>query len=73
MKTVSGEAAHSKDIDTEAWKVTLQKILEDVDPKDCSRNRTFLQVPQFSGRELQRSEDSQRKSLYLVRCQHGQQ
>ena len=34
MKTVSGEAASSKDIDTEAWEVTLQKILEDFNPKD---------------------------------------
>ena len=33
MKTVSGEAVSSKDIDTEAWEVTLQRIL-DFDPKD---------------------------------------
>ena len=34
MKTVSGKAASLQDINSEAWEVTLQKILEDFDPKD---------------------------------------
>ena len=34
FKTMSGEAASAKDIDTSEWEATLQKILEDYNPRD---------------------------------------
>ena len=45
---MSGEATSSKNIDTEAWEVILQIILEDFDPKDvfnADETGLFLQVP----------------------------